>query len=631
MKYRDKVLPIYLEETREHIEMVSNLLVDLERNPGNEEYINDIFRRIHTLKGGAASVGFSTIGDLAHRFENILDDVRSSRVELSKEVFSILFETTDMLKQLLDAAVNGAQPEEIQELAEKLNGVVKEEDSPDAILEYRIVLAKSSAMKAPRVVVVIKTLQRYGEILSADPPEPMLLQGEFDESFMIQLKSSRCPEEIREAIAKIQDVEAVEVNNDAPKAKAKQEQNKQAAQSEGRRIYVRVDVMKLENMINLIGELVIERNRLAALIAELGTDSAKSQILGHISNQLGRITGELQNEIMSSRMVPISHVFGNLPRLARDTAKLLNKEIDLTISGEDTELDRTLVDRLRDPMVHLLRNSIDHGIEDPSTREKAGKSSAGKINISARHQDNHVVIEVSDDGQGINFLAVIKKVVEMGLMSAEELEVADQEELTSLVFLPGFSTASNISDVSGRGVGLDAVRSVIEQLNGTISVASVQGSGTRFTIRLPLTLAIIQALLFTVSGREFALPLANILETLSAHQFDTDMLHGSTVIKLRDRIIPLVDMAQFLGLPGDGQGKKYILVISNGDAEIGLQVDALLGKREIVIKPLGAFFANNRELAGVTLLGNGDIVPILDATGIFRLTGNQYGDKNINS
>lgn len=628
MKYRDKVLPIYLEETREHIDSVSNLLVELERNPENENCVNEIFRRIHTIKGGAASVGFSTIGELAHRFENILDDVRNSRRTLSREVLSILFESTDMLSQLLDAAINGAQPEEINRLAEKINGVSLENAT---ILDFdcQIELSKDCEMKAPRVVVILKTLKGFGEVINTDPIEPLLLQGEFENSIIVHLRSSQSPDDIISAVAKLQDVKSIDIKaRDINLAESKLTESKLVQQKDQnqndheRKIYVRVDVLKLENMINLIGELVIERNRLASLIGEQETETHNAQVLGHISNQLGRITSELQKEIMSSRMVPISHVFGNLPRLARDTAKALEKEIVLTVTGEDTELDRTLVDRLRDPMVHLLRNAIDHGIEDKSARQNAGKPPAGQINISARHQDNNVVIEVTDDGQGINFLAVIRKVIDMGLMSAEELEAASQEELSKLVFLPGFSTASNISNVSGRGVGLDAVSSVVEQLNGTIGISSIQGSGTRFTIRLPLTLAIIQAMLFTVSGREFALPLANILETLSANQFETELLHGSTVIKLRDRIIPLVDMSDFFKLAKDEKGNRYILVVSNGEEEIGLQVDALLGKREIVIKPLGKFFTDNSELAGVTLLGNGTIVPILDAAGIFRLTGN---------
>jgi len=630
MKYRDKILPIYLDETREHIDTVSNLLVELEKDPGNLDNINEIFRRIHTLKGGAASVGFSTIGEMAHRFENILDDVRNSRLTLTPELFSNLFETTDILKQLLEAATNGAGPEEIKELAEKLNGVFEGSERNESALRCRVKLVESCEMKGPRVVVILKAFQRMGELITTVPPEPLLLQGEFGDDFLVDLKTSHRNEEIQEAVQRLPDVESITISeaDSQPEpetaVKAAKEQN-----NGSRRIYVKVDVDKLENMINLIGELVIERNRLAAFITSLNSDNEKTQFVSHISNQLGRITGELQKEIMSSRMVPISQVFSNLPRLARDTAKSVNKEIQLIIHGEDTELDRTLVDKLRDPMVHLLRNAIDHGIESPEAREEAGKPPMGQVQISAKHKDNNVIIEVSDDGRGINFLAVIKKVVDMGLLDAEELQTASQEELTNLIFLPGFSTATSVSDVSGRGVGLDAVRDGIEKLSGSVSVSSTQGSGTKFTIRLPLTLAIIQALLFSVAGREFALPLANILETLSANQYQVDYVHGCSVIRLRDRIIPLLDMADFLGLPKE-EDYKYILVVSDGDTIIGLQANSLVGKKEIVIKPLGTFFSENRELAGVTLLGDGAIVPILDANGIIRQSGSLYGDKNIN-
>lgn len=633
MKYRDKVLPIYLEETKDHIEVITNLLVELEQNPGNSDHINEIFRRVHTLKGGAASVGFSAIGEIAHRFENLLDDMRNSRVVLTPELFTELFALADVLRQLLEAAINGADSEEIRTLAEKLKAIAGEaSQGQEQILRCQVSLQELCAMKAARVVVILKTLGRMGEIVASSPPEPMLLQGEFGKKFSIDLKTPHSAQEVRDALAKVPDVEevivsALEAQNPAP-AKAPEKSNEGG--NGPRQLFVRVDVAKLENMINLIGELVIERNRLAAFIAGLDSEHHDTQLVTHISNQLGRITGELQKEIMSSRMVPIAQVFGNLPRVARDTAKALNKDIQLTIHGEDTELDRTLVDKLRDPMVHLLRNAIDHGIESPSDRVMAGKPPTGQVKIEARHEENNIIIDVSDDGKGINFLSVIKKVVDQGLLSAEELETANQEELTSLIFLPGFSTADSVSTISGRGVGLDAVRNEIEKLGGSITVSSQRGSGTRFRIRLPLTLAIIQALLFTVSGRDFALPLANIAETLAASQHRSDFLHGSKVIRLREKIIPLVDMAEFFNLPAQANGNRYVLVVSDGANLMGLQVDSLIGKREIVIKPLGTFFAENRELAGVTLLGDGAIVPILDAAGIFRLSGNLYGDKSFN-
>jgi len=436
MNYRDRLLPVYLDETREHIEAVSNLLVDLEHDPGNEKNINEIFRRAHTIKGGAATVGFVAIGEVAHRFENVLDDVRSSRLALSKEVFSVLFETADILKQLLEAAGNGAQPQDIQILADKLNGVAEypNSSSSDIALRCHVELMDSCTMKVPRIVVILKSLQRLGEIIATCPPEPILLQGEFDKKFHVDLNTSQTIEQISDAIAKVQDVETISITElNVTTSSTDAAQISPDNNSTLRRIYVRVDVMKLDNMINLIGELVIERNRLATLISEFDSDDSKSRILGRISAQLGRVTSELQKEIMSSRMVPISQIFNNLPRLARDTAMALDKDIQLSIQGEDTELDRTLVERLRDPMVHLLRNAIDHGIESPEARIDAGKPSAGHIDIKARHQDNNVVIEVSDDGRGINFLAVIKKVVAMGLMSAEQLQGADQEDLINLV------------------------------------------------------------------------------------------------------------------------------------------------------------------------------------------------------
>jgi|SRR5690554_2035050 len=640
MKYKDKILPVFLEETKEHIDEVSNLLVQLEQKPTDQECLNEIFRLIHTLKGGAASVGFSTISDVAHKFENILDEVRNTHLQLTQEVFEVLFKTTDVLKSLLDAAVNGTKPEDIGELARQLNNISApgsscppDEPAAKAIeknLSCQVKLFENCLMKAPRVVVILKTLRRLGQVVETEPPEEQLLQGQFDDKFCIDIFSETSPQEIQQALAKTPDVEQVVITRLNGKETTLQDGDGASRHKDNQHIYVRVDVMKLENMINLIGELVIERNRMAALISEFQGEKEQDQILGHISAQLGRITAELQQEIMSSRMVPISQVFSNLPRLCRDTAKSLNKEIQLSILGEDTELDRTLVERLRDPMVHLLRNAIDHGIENPEQRRKVGKPRAGKIEISARQQDNNIIVDVTDDGKGINFHSVVQKVMSIGLKTAEEVELMSPEEVANLVFMPGFSTATTVSEISGRGVGLDAVRNEIELLNGSISVDSTQGVGTRFTIRLPLTLAIIQALLFSVDGREFALPLANIKETLSANQYQADVIHGSAVIKLRDRIIPLVSMAEFLGLPQQDDGGNYILVISDGDGMLGLQVDAMVGKKEIVIKPLGTFFAENRELVGVTLLGNGAIVPILDAGGIFRLTGNLYGDTNFN-
>ena len=515
------------------------------------------------------------------------------------------------------------------------------------VFQLKIGIREGTLLKSVRAYMAMKALDELGDVIKTDPLVEDLEKDNFGQEFSVVLVTETAAEKVRETILSIAEIETVlaipcasteagmnrpqvaekpgvavmtetatEPTRDAMKDVPKETKatDPAAAKAKGRAL-LRVDAEKLDSLLNLVGELVINKTRLQ----QIGL-SNQLQELSEAIEQMDRVTTDLQGVVMKLRMVPVGQVFNRFPRMVRDLSHSLGKEINLIIQGEETELDRTVIDEIGDPLVHLLRNSIDHGIEKPADRTAAGKNPVGEIRLIARHEGNHVLLLVSDDGKGLKAEAIKQKALEKGLVSKAELDAMDPSDVMRLIFMSGFSTAETVTDVSGRGVGMDVVRTKIEALGGTLELDSTPGQGTRVRIRLPLTLAIIQALLIQVQAETYAIPLGSIDSTINIVPADIRTIQQQEVILLRGQIIPLVRLGRRLGVEqsndfGDEQ-ELYVVIVQSGDNKIGLLVDSLVGQQEIVIKSLGTILTGIKQIAGATILGDGQVVLILDVNAL---------------
>ncbi|HBT39584.1 MAG: CheA signal transduction histidine kinase [Thermotoga sp. 50_1627] len=662
----EQYLSVFLDESREYVQSLNESLLKLEKNPRDEETINETFRILHTLKGMAGTMGFEHMAKLSHRMEQLLDKVRSKRITLTSDLLDRLFAGVDMIDRMINNIASGGndqadeedlkslmdafevvQEEKVQE--QSVNSQTKEE--PDGVddsvmkviqeaskegynaFKVRVALAEGTLMKAVRMYMVFKAIEDSGgQILSSVPPVEDIEQEKFDREVELVVITKQNAESLHKVISSISEIEKVTVltiTKGQGKPNEEEEEKEEEVQekveiveektpeqkiSQKRRLVqtVRVDIDKLDTLMNLMGELVISRSRISDILKKYNIKEVDESL-----SQLNRITLDLQNVVMKIRMVPIAFVFNRFPRMVRDLAKQLSKEINFIIEGEDTELDRTFVEDIGEPLVHLLRNAIDHGIETKEERIAKGKSPVGTVVLSARHEGNTVVIEVKDDGRGIDRNAVVRKAIEKGLISEAQAESMPDEKVYELLFLPGFSTRSDATELSGRGVGMDAVKSVVESLNGTVKIESIKDRGTTVTIRLPLTLAIIQALLVTVNNHVYAIPIANIDSTLNVPANKVQKLQDRLVTVIRGEIIPLVKLWEVFGLNGRKEEQYYNTVIVRvGNRKYGLVVDSLIGQEDIVIKSLGKIFSDVRIFSGGAILGDGSIALILDVSNV---------------
>lgn len=662
----EQYLSIFIDESREYVQSLNDSLLKLEKNPEDEETINETFRALHTLKGMAGTMGFENMSKLCHKMEQLLDKVRSRKVRLTSELLDRLFAGVDTVDKMVNSiASSGSDQVNEEDLKNLMNSfevvpeekVVKSEektlpaeekkesqvlnDSVKKVIEeaskegynafrLKVTLAEGTLMKAVRMYMVFKAIEDSGgQILSSVPPVEDIEQEKFDREVELVVISKQDAEALHKTIISISEIDRVTVVPLMKAQETKIEEEKQEIPtrletvgekepeqklSQRRRLVqtVRVDIDKLDTLMNLMGELVIARSRISDTLRKYNIKEVDESL-----SQLNRITLDLQNVVMKIRMVPIAFVFNRFPRMVRDLAKQLSKEINFIIEGEDTELDRTFVEDIGEPLVHLLRNAIDHGIETKEERIAKGKPPVGTVILSARHEGNNVVIEVKDDGRGIDRAAVLRKAIEKGLISEAQAESLPDEKVYEFLFLPGFSTKSQATELSGRGVGMDVVRSVVESLNGTVKIESVKDRGTTVTIRLPLTLAIIQALLVTVNNYVYAIPIANIDSTLNVPLDKVQKLQNKLVTVIRGEIIPLVKLWEIFGLDGHREEPYYNTVIVRvGNRKYGLVVDSLIGQEDIVIKSLGKIFNDVRIFSGGAILGDGSIALILDVSNI---------------
>jgi len=544
-------------------------------------------------------------------------------------------------------AANSAGNAEAGLLDQFQSSVLKQSiESGHQVLYIKVTLTETCVLKAARSYMVFEVLENTGEVVKSEPSVQDLEQEKFDRSFTVFTISTISPEEMIAKINSISEIESVEVlpldeeslanlsssgqqqTAAAAAPAATTEEAKPAAGSakpaapaktNGAPVAnrtIRVDIERLDSLMNLFSEMLIDRVRLEQLASEI-----KRQDLIETVEHMARVSSDLQNIVLKLRMVPVDTVFNRFPRMVRDLAKSLDKKIDLIITGADTELDRTVIDEIGDPLVHLLRNSVDHGIETVNERIAAGKPETGTVHLRAFHSGNHVFIEVEEDGKGINSEKVLEKAISKGIVKPEEANKLSQDEINMLIFAPGFSTAEVISDISGRGVGLDVVRTKITSLGGNVTVTSVQGKGTKFSVQLPLTLSIISAMLIKLGDEKFALPLSSIVETAIIQRSSILSVHGNEMIKFRNAVIPLISLSKLFNSPSyseETEEEHEIIVIQKGDKWAAMIIDEFIGQSEIVLKSLGKYLTNISGISGATILGDGQVALIIDPNALIK-------------
>ncbi|MEK5478952.1 chemotaxis protein CheA [Paenibacillus sp. FSL R5-0407] len=677
---------VFLEELEEQLQLMDEEILKLEREEDSSRIVQALFRAAHTLKGSSAAMGFDIMKQLTHEMEQLLDLVRSGKRTVTGVLIDRLFQALDHLKLLkldivdggggtgidisacvrqLQSFANGTEDAEAAETVElpeteEITGYAETDAAkakPVLALNYRLKasecldqgrqvnwisvrISSSCPIKGARAFVIQSSLAELGEVLYTQPDlEELEEQAEGATEILYLHAGDRGQEELEAFTLALMDVEAVLVEavsseeielvqpstvQTAVKTAGPEEGSGQTS-GKAKSQTIRVSVERLEHLMNLVGELVIDQTRIHQVERTQRrrfTDDSVEE-LGHISDHLSRIIGDLQESVMKTRMLPIEQLFNRFPRMIRDLSRDLGKEIELVIEGKDTELDRTLIEEIADPLIHLIRNAVDHGIEDPGVRTANGKAAKGTLTIRAAHEDNQVVIYVEDDGAGIHAEKIRASAIAKGVISPEEASYLSEMESVDLIFSPGFSTAAVVSEVSGRGVGMDIVKSHIEKLNGLIEIHTTVGKGTTFKIKLPLTLAIIEGLLVKLAAQTFIIPMSNISEIVRVTREDIVTVRGQSVILLRNQVIPVAWIHEYFQLPKSSAAKQNISLVIVGSAEkrLALVVDELIGNQEIVIKSLGSYIGKVTGIAGGTILGDGSVALIMEIAGIIAKMG----------
>jgi two-component system chemotaxis sensor kinase CheA len=637
---------LFLSESREHVSAINDLLLALEASPGSREPVEGVFRAVHTIKGMSATMGYRGVADLAHALEDLLDRVRDGRRAVDGELVDLLFEGADALERAIEGAVaedEGAEPDPAPVIA-RLHAaagdgapaaapaprVAAVSSDPMAAVEgamrVRVVVAHDSPLPGVRAFMALRLARGMGEVSGVAPDEALLQGPEFRGVLEFLLRTERPAAEVEAELRAAGEIERVDVAESAPapapapavEAAGNVLAEPAAAPVTARARNIRVDLRRLDALMNQIGELVIIRDRLQKLVAVRDEPE-----LGETVDQAARLISELQDEIMQARMVPVGQVFDRFPRLVRDAARMLGKQVEFVIEGQEIEFDRSMLDEIGDPIVHLLRNSLDHGIESPGERRAAGKPETGTLHLLAARERSQVLIRVEDDGRGISRERVLAKAVAAGLVAADAAQALPDDEVYRLLTRAGFSTAEKVTDVSGRGVGLDVVATRVRALGGTLEIESAPGRGTVFTLRMPLTLAIVRALLVRLGEETYALPITHVGETVEIPEADVRSVKGRTVAVLRDEVIPLLSLRSMLreGEAAPADGRRMAVVLESGEHRVGVEVDGLAGQQEIVIKSFDATVATLRLFSGATILSDGRPALILDVGSILAREG----------
>jgi two-component system chemotaxis sensor kinase CheA len=637
---------LFVAESREnHENLVKNLLV-LEKGP-DQNAIDEIFRSVHTLKGASASMGFAEMEKLCHSMEDVFQLVRSGSAEVSEELENLLLACSDVLEEMIDDVEGGGDsssknaddqvsalknwsgekgkktpsPDETPSVGQQEESAAEEREGPalGTMPEFDIVItvAPECAMKDVRAMLAIGNLEALGTIRSMTPSKEQVDEGKFDGTLNLRIASDAGAEALQTA-AKGTEIAGVDIKpvpqpeettdkNGAgiPAGKLADSDKKTGAADKNREIKnLRVDIGQLDHIMNLVEDLVINRGRLKQIANQHHIKEMDEAI-----SMVERSVSELQSLMMLIRMIPLNHIFNRLPRVVRDVAQYDGKEVEFVMEGGETELDRSVLDGLNDPLLHLLRNSVNHGIEAPDVRENAGKPRKGFVKLAAHRDRDNVIIEIIDDGAGINVEKVKRKAVEKGLITQDVADTYTTDQAIDLLFQPGFSTADKITDISGRGVGLDVVRRSIESLKGTIRVETTPGKGSRFELLLPPTMAIVDVMIVRINGKRLGIPISSIVEVANFRRSDTHHIGKGEAILLREEVLQILWLNDMVGASALCE---ILIVVQYQKRKCCIPVDLVEGQQEVVVKPLSRFIGNTRGVSGVTILGDGDVIPVLD-------------------
>jgi two-component system, chemotaxis family, sensor kinase CheA len=628
-------LPMFVAECREHLQELNDAVMEMEEKPGDRHVLDEIFRIAHSLKGMSGAMGFSQMAHLTHEMENVLELVRQGTGTVGREMIDILLACLDGLSSAVEAVDStGAEALDAVPLVARLHALVGQvaadgplEDAegveggeappvaaapaePAAAgqrrLQITVRLERETQMRAVRAFMTLNAAADAGAVVASNPPAEAV-DSFTGSDISITLDTDKTDDEVVLLLRSVPDVQEVAIEQPRAEQKTEADDNKAGGHAAKKgSSTVRVDAERLDQLMHLMGELVVHRTRVESLVSEAGVTG-----LAQAMQDMTRSSQALQAMVMQVRMIPVEAVFARFPRLIRDLSTKLDKQVNLVLTGKDTELDRTVVEELGDPLVHLIRNSLDHGLESPDVRVARGKPETGTLEIGAQHAGGNVVISVTDDGAGVDPARVARKAVERGLIPAEAEASVDVAKAIELLFMPGFSTAEQMSDVSGRGVGMDAVRTAIRELGGEVVVTSVPGQGTTAQIRLPLTLAIMASLIVDAGGMPLALPLDRVESTLRLAEHTVRSTAGRPMLVLRDGVLPLIDLAAALGYESNGP-RTHAVIVRGDERRLALAVDELVGQRELVTRPLPPEVSASVALSGAAVLAAGEIALIVD-------------------
>ena len=669
---------MFIEEAREHLTTLNQSLLDFEQNPEDEDALNKIFRAAHTIKGMAATLNYDPIQHLSHKTEDTLDLIRQHQINVDSSVVDLIFNCFDGIEAMVeDIAVNDATDFEVTPLIDQLEQYLEstsdkkdqpknkpssstsisldfpkktnetilqklEQDQP--VYALHISVEEQCKMKSIRAYLLLKKLTDNGEIVYSKPSRKKIEDGNFEQSFDLFYTTKADAEAVHEIVDSVSELEEKQVipltieddkitlpkefAQDQPAKTPKKQDKKQPTTKptskkpskpkkglQGQSQSIRVGMDQLDEFMNLIGELVISKGRLTQIAADHSLDDLTETI-----SNFDRLTNQLQDKIMNIRMIPMKHIFNRFPRMVRDLSKQSSKQIDFQMEGEGIELDRTVLDEIGDPLVHLLRNAIDHGVETPEEREKNGKSPSGTVQLIAERKRNHVLIKVTDDGKGIDPQKMKEAAVKKDLKTEQEVQSLTDQQALQLIFLPGLSSAKKITNISGRGVGMDVVKSTIEKLNGVVDVQSSMNKGSTFSLKLPLTMAIFKALFIGIDEETYAVPISNIIETVRLYPEDITFVDGNRTTVIRNEVLPVLGLKELVKKTDtmDSTKSMYGVIIQREDKKFGLLVDRLIGEQEITIKNVGGSMKRTKGIAGVTITGDGRVILVLDVNTLVK-------------
>ncbi len=634
----------FIQEAREYLDLMNQNFIKLEN--GDLNAINEIFRVAHTIKGMAGFMGYKNLEELCHKLESAMGRVRDGEIEITSDVVDVMLKAVDAIEETINKIEEeNSDDVDVSEIINALGEFMQEgkdekemkevdlskESFEGANVRVDVYLSEDCIMKSVRAALVVENLSEVSEILTVIPDENDMEKEDFDGHFVVFIKTSDI-NKIEEVMSKVAEVDKFEISPLEQKSEDKAEQKEVETEVENKEKdrskvvkdgvkkdvkkdkkleSIRVNIAQLDTIMNLVGELVISKGRLLQIASEYDIPELKEAV-----SIMDKSITSLQDEVMQIRMVKVERIFNKFPRMVRDLARKLGKKVEFVMEGLDTELDRTVLDEISDPLVHLVRNAVDHGIETPEERVAAGKSETGRIRLAAWREKNNIIIELEDDGKGLDVEKIKQKAIERGIVTQTEADSMSEDELKMLIFAPGFSTKDNATEISGRGVGMDVVKTTVERLGGSVRISSKRGEGTRIRIHLPPTVAIIKSLLVKVGDETYAIPISSVVEALYVTDENWKVIHGNPFLIVRGKLVPAFKLRELFNVVNGKPEREVGIIVEKESEKYALIADTIAEQQEIVIKPLTGYLAKIKGFSGVTILGDGRVVPIIDISSL---------------